>query len=85
MSEEKFYEQAAVAFKRLNAKAGNIIVVTVPDDIATSQMQAAMEQLHKIGKEHECTVMVVRAGTSVEELSEAKMADYGWYRHGKVN
>lgn len=85
MSEEKFYEQARVSFKRLNAQPGNIIVVTVPADIATSQMLAAMEQLQKIGKDHDCTVMVVRAGTSVEELDETKMAEHGWYKHGRVN
>lgn len=85
MAEEKFYEQATIAFKKLGAKAGNIIVVTVPDDIATVQMQAAMEQLHKIGKDHDVTVMLVRAGTKIEELDEVKMAEHGWYKHGRVN
>jgi len=85
MAEEKFYDQARVAFKRINAQPGNIIFVIVPADTATQQMHSVMEQLQKIGAEHSVSVMVARAGTNISELNEEQMAAHGWYKHGRVN
>lgn len=85
MAEEKFYDQARVAFKRINAQPGNIVFVIVPADTAAVQMQAAMNQLQKIGAEHGVSVMIARAGTNISELDEEQMAAHGWYKHGRVN
>lgn len=79
MSNEKTYEQASVAFQKLSLTPGDIITVTLPDDILHEQMAAFSEILNPLGKEHGCSIIFLRKGVTLNQVTSQEMNDMGWF------
>lgn len=80
MSIERSYDQARVAFQRLQPEPGDIITVTLPTDIIHEQMVALAEVLQPLSNEHDCSIIFLRSGVTVEILTEQHMNNLGWFR-----
>ena len=85
MAEEKFYDQAKVAFQKLEPKKGDVIAITMPVDMAYEQVLATVTYLQEIADEFGCNVIILSQGASVEILSEEEMNKLGWYRKPQSN
>ena len=73
----------SLAFKRLRPKAGEIIVVNFPPDVAHEQMDVVAQELKEQLQEG-VTVLCLREGMTVELLSEEDMNSIGWYKMGTI-
>ena len=79
MSNERTYEQAKIAFKKLSLDPGDVVTVTLPDDILHEQMVAFSEVLGPLASEHSCSVIFLRAGITLNQVTVQEMNDLGWY------
>jgi len=80
MSDNKFYDQARVAFQKLSPQEGDTIAVSFPKDMAMEQIYSVVTYLQEVAKEFNCAVLILGQGISVEVLSEEEMAKHGWVR-----
>lgn len=80
MSDKKVYDQAKLAFQKLELNEGNVVVVHFPHDIVHEQMALVAGQLAEYSAETGITIMCVRQGISIEELPEHIMNENGWFR-----
>ncbi len=82
----KIYDKAELAFQKLDALAGDVIVITFPADIHPAQMQSFAEQIQP-NVPDDVTILCTRAGVTVESFPEAEMNKMGWYKFdtSKVN
>jgi len=76
-------EKAKVAFKKLSPKSGDIVTITVPQEI--HPMQAELIRDYVVGAVQEClpddvAVMIVEAGIDIKCLNADEMARLGWYK-----
>ena len=75
----KVYNKATIAFQTLSPHAGDVVVITFPDDIHPTQMQLFAEQLQPTIPD-DVTILCTRAGVTVQSLPEAEMNKMGWYK-----
>jgi len=80
------YDKATLAFQKLDALPGDVIVITFPADILPEQMQSFAEQIQPNVPE-DVTILCTRSGVTVESFPEARMNELGWYKFDttKVN
>jgi len=83
MSDKKFYDAATLAFKKIDANAGDLVVIRFPDDIAHEQMQRVGYGLADYAAEKGIDILCLREGVSVEHVDEARMNELGWFRFDK--
>ena len=79
----KVYESAEIAFEKLSPREGDTIVISFPADIDPNQMVefgVEMDGVMTAG----VTVLCMRAGMTVELLSEKDMNSVGWYKMGTI-
>ncbi len=77
-AQDKIYERADIAFKKLSAADGDIIVVTFPSNILMEQMQAFasyMESAIPTG----VTVFCTKDGVTMDLLPKEQLNALGWY------
>ena len=80
MSDTDFQEKAAIAFQRLTPKAGDLIVVTVPEELSESGMKSAADFLGKLARDYNVSIVINNDGTSLELYTEEVMKEIGWIR-----
>ena len=87
MSEERnpyeLYENATIAFQKLKAQKGDVIVITFPENIDPRQLQAAAEMFSERSKEIGVHIICAAAGITVGNLPEAELNAAGYYRLDK--
>ena len=83
MSEKKFYDQARIGFQKLDPKSGDIIAITMPEDMAHEQVLATLTYIQEVADEFGCNVIILAHGASIEAYSEEEMNKLGWYRKPK--
>ena len=77
----KVYEGAEIAFEKLSPRDGDTMVISFPADIDPNQMIEFGYEMDSIIPEG-VTVLCMRAGMTVELLSEEEMNSVGWYKMG---
>lgn len=77
---EKFYDQARVAFQKLEPSEGDVIAITMPVDMAYEQVLATVTYLQEIAVEFGCSIVILSQGADVQILPEEEMNKLGWYR-----
>lgn len=77
--EGTIYEKATIAFQKLDVQPGNIVVVHFPADIEHEQMNEVAQQLRP-ALPPKVVVLCVRAGVTIEALSEVYMNKLGWFK-----
>ena len=82
----KIYDNATLAFQKLDTREGDIIIISFPDDIHPNQMQMFAKQLQPHIPD-DVTILCTRAGVTVNSLPESEMNKMGWYKFdtSKVN
>ncbi len=79
----KFYEQATLTFEKLNITPGDVVIVNFPADMDPQQIhgvQLAFEELRRV---HDCDVILLGSGMSIDAISEENMNKLGWYKGPK--
>lgn len=68
------------AFRRLNACPGNIVTITIPNDLSLEQIKEVSNHTKALGIEHQVTIIYLSQGFTVGELTETQMKAFGWIR-----
>lgn len=74
------YEKATLAFEKLKAQKGDIIVVEFPSKINKRQMAATAELLGERSRELGVHILCVTQGITVRDLSEKTLNELGYYK-----
>ena len=77
---DKIYEQVSVAFEKLSPNNGDIITVTLPDDMVVNQIKAFSQILTPLVEEHGVSIVFLTKGVKLKLVSESEMNKNGWFK-----
>lgn len=74
------YEKATIAFQKLKAQKGDIVVVNFPSNINRDQMAATAEMLGERSRELGVHILCTTAGITIEDLPEETLNKLGYFK-----